>query len=167
MGSASVLKHAGTRLSVTLLETTMSCGNPVNGQRTSSFRRIFHTFVPRAAVCSSNKWFQSLRTNVHREDVWKDIRPAWLVKSHLIKTISSKYSSPPSRWIRSTECKQRSRRKFSCNSLLEKRKRKQNTELIRLVYLFRSKRVFAFVAFIPILPAQGALEDELPRNTKF
>lgn len=40
-------------------------------------------------------------------------------------------------------------------------------KLIRLVYLFRSKRVFAFVAFIPILPAQGALEDELPRNTKF
>lgn len=49
----------------------------------------------------------------------------------------------------------------------KKKKRKQNTELIRLVYLFRSKRVFAFVAFIPILPAQGALEDELPRNTKF
>lgn len=36
-----------------------------------------------------------------------------------------------------------------------------------LVYLFESEAVFAFVTFIPILPAQGALEDELPRNTKF
>lgn len=70
--------------------------------------------------------------------------------------------------IRSTECKQRSRKKFPCTLLLEKRKKaKQNADLIRVVYLFRSKRVFAFVAFIPILPAWGALEDELPRNTKF
>lgn len=59
------------------------------------------------------------------------------------------------------ECEERSSRKFLFSSLLK------NTKLIRLVYLLRSKRVFAFVAFIPILPAQGALEDELPRNTKF
>lgn len=56
---------------------------------------------------------------------------------------------------------ERSSRKVLCNLLCK------NTKLIRLVYLFRSKRVFAFVAFIPILPTQGALEDELPRNTKF
>ncbi len=36
-----------------------------------------------------------------------------------------------------------------------------------LVYLLESEAVFAFVTFIPILPAQGAQEDELPRNTKF
>lgn len=78
------------------------------------------------------------------------------------------FPQPPC-WIRSAECKQRSRRKFSCNFAFRKKgkKAKQNADLIRVVYLFRSKRVFAFVAFIPILPARGALEDELPRNTKF
>lgn len=32
----------------------------------------------------------------------------------------------------------------------------KNTKLIRLVYLFKSKRVFAFVTFIPILPVHEA-----------
>lgn len=90
------------------------------------------------------------------------------MKSYLIQTISSKYSHNRPAGSEALSASKGQGGSFHVTSLLEKRKKaKQNADLIRVVYLFWSKRVFAFVAFIPILPASGALEDELPRNTKF
>lgn len=85
-------------------------------------------------------------------------------KSHLIRTIKSKYSCHCLRGCKVSSAKKGHQGSFHLTCSLQKKK---STKLIRLVYLFRPKSVFAFVTFIPILPAQGALEDELPRNTKF